>query len=100
LSDGEHRVHPQAHVITRAVGASVELQLDQVFSQVRPRDVFLLCSDGLTGCVADDEIAACLRGPDPEAAADRLLGLALARAPADNVSLVVVAAACGAAQSA
>jgi serine/threonine-protein phosphatase Stp1 len=91
LSEAERDGHHQAHVITRAIGASVELQLDQVFDKIHSGDVFLLCSDGLTSSVSDQEIAAQLSSGEP-AAADRLLDLALSRFPKDNVSLVLISA--------
>jgi len=92
LSEAERTGHPHAHVITRAVGAAAELNLDQAFAPLEVGDVFLLCSDGLTGCVLDDEIAAHLAGGDADSAAEALLSLALSRSPSDNVSLVVVCA--------
>lgn len=89
VSETDRGGHHQAHVITRAIGASEELRLDQVFDRLCPGDVFLLCSDGLTACMSDVEIAAQLQLGDASAA-DRLFDLALARAPRDNVSFVLV----------
>src|SRR5205814_4573754 len=60
--------HPYANVITRAVGTSAELELDKVTDRLAPNDLYLLCTDGLSKMVGDDEIAAILRGtPFPAA---------------------------------
>ena len=57
-------------------------------------DVYLLCSDGLTGPVADDEIAALVAdAPDLDAAAERLVDLANLRGGEDNVTVVLVSCA-------
>lgn len=92
ISADEARSHRQAHVITRAVGDIEPLRLDVGNGAVAPGDLFLLCSDGLTGLVRDEEIAGALMTNDLEAAADELLTLALARGGRDNISLVLVAA--------
>jgi serine/threonine-protein phosphatase Stp1 len=82
--------HPQANVITRAVGVTEALKVDTVSGDVLPGDLFLLASDGLTRVVEDDELAVELgKGPLAEAA-DRLLATVLARGAPDNVSLIIV----------
>lgn len=85
--------HPQANVITRAIGAAPELELDMERSAVRDGDVFLLCSDGLTKVVTDAEIANLLDGLPPDQAAASLINLALGRGAPDNVTVVALACA-------
>ncbi len=92
LPASERNRHPRAHVITRAVGAGARLDLDKTFAQIAEGDVFLLCSDGLTGCVDDEEISQALRDAALPDAADHLLATALARHAPDNVSLILVRA--------
>lgn len=92
LSEDEARHRRISNVITRAVGASPELELEETHGDIQPGDVFLLCSDGLTSLVQDYEIGLLLPGPDLEATADRLLGLTLERGAKDNVTLVLVRA--------
>ncbi|MDP1617401.1 PP2C family serine/threonine-protein phosphatase [Phenylobacterium sp.] len=86
------RSHPEAHIITRAVGAAAEIDLERRFAPILPGDVFLLCSDGLTACVEDEELASLIDQPDLDAAAEALLAAALERGAPDNVSLVLIAA--------
>jgi len=82
--------HPNANVLTRAVGAAPALRVDTVDGTLRSGDVFLLASDGLTRTVRDDEIQRCLATLDIEQAADRLIEMALQRGAPDNVTLVIV----------
>jgi serine/threonine protein phosphatase PrpC len=90
LTPGEALGHPEAHVVTRAIGAG-RLHFGTRVGLVRPGDRFLLCTDGLTNMVADDEIAAEIGSGTPQVAAERLLDLVLARGAIDNVTIVVVA---------
>jgi serine/threonine protein phosphatase PrpC len=84
--------HPMAHVLARAVGAQAGLAVDVITDEAQPGDVFLLCSDGLTGRIADEEIAAVLAQEGHRAALDRLIALTLERQAPDNVTAVIVAA--------
>jgi serine/threonine protein phosphatase Stp1 len=86
--DAEH--HPNANIITRAVGVNDELKVDTVQGEARPGDLFLLASDGLTRLVEDRELAAVLTSRDPDAAADLLIDTSLSRGAPDNVTLVIV----------
>jgi serine/threonine protein phosphatase PrpC len=84
--------HPMAHVLARAVGAQAGLAVDVITDEAQPGDVFLLCSDGLTGRVTDEEIAAILTREGHRAALDRLIDLTLERQAPDNVTAVIVGA--------
>jgi len=83
--------HPHRHVLTRALGVrrSVEADLAELTPAVG--DTFVLCSDGLTGHVRDEEIMrGVLSQPDLDAACERLIDLANARGGEDNITVVVV----------
>lgn len=81
---------PRKNVITRAIGVREEAQLDHIYGTLRDRDLFLLCSDGLTGHVADDELPAALAGVMPQAACDALVARTLDRGASDNVTVIAV----------
>jgi serine/threonine protein phosphatase PrpC len=83
--------HPEAHLVTQAIGAG-RLHFGTRVGMVRPGDRFLLCTDGLTNMVPDAEIAAELAAAAPQAAAERLLDLVLARGAVDNVTILVLSA--------
>jgi serine/threonine-protein phosphatase Stp1 len=89
VSEADAEAHPQAHVITRAVGAASELQLEIVAGDALPGDIFLLASDGLTRVVPPDEILRVLRTMNPVQAAAALIETVLARGAPDNVSLSI-----------
>jgi len=91
LEPEEAEGHPNANVLTRAVGASSRFRVDTVEGEVAAGDRFLLASDGLTRLVSAEEILAALSTGDPEQAADKLLQTALNRGAPDNVTLIVVA---------
>ena len=82
--------HPEANVITRAVGGADELLLDLVTLDARENDVFLLCSDGLTKEVSEDEIAYVLTENDPMLVPEVLVARALDSGGHDNVTVVTV----------
>jgi len=89
LSAEEAEKHPQANVITRAVGAEGPLELDKVADRLHPGDRFMLCSDGVFKELAEAEIASHLvRGAE----AEELVQRAVAAGGRDNVSVVVVQA--------
>ncbi|MDT6960159.1 protein phosphatase 2C domain-containing protein [Cupriavidus sp. SZY C1] len=89
----EARHHPAHNTITRAVGASTTLDLERLTLEIGDGDLFLLCSDGLSNEVEDDQIAAVLAAdPHPTRAADALLKQALDNGGRDNVSVVVIRA--------
>lgn len=81
-----------SNVITRAVGATAMLVLDETSVSVEDGDIYLLCSDGLTNLVTDAEIAHALMHGSYRQASQVLVGLALQRGGTDNVTVVVVSA--------
>ena len=89
LAESEAETHPNANIITRAVGVSDMLDVETVDGEIRPGDVFLLASDGLTRLLGDDELLGELQA-GVDAAADRLLAKSLERDAPDNVSLIIV----------
>lgn len=90
LTPEEAARHPEAHIVTQAIGAG-RLTFGTRAGMILPGDRFLLCSDGLTNVVRDAEIARELAAV-PRQAAERLRDLVLARGAGDNVTIVIVAA--------
>ncbi len=56
LSEAEAKAHPLRSVVTRALGGEADFEVDVTEAEARPGDLFLLCSDGLTTMLTDDEI--------------------------------------------
>ena len=91
LSPEEAEVHPQRSVITRALGTEPEVDVDAFSVPARPGDVFMLCSDGLTSMVADEQILDLVgrnRG-DLKAAAKALVDEANRGGGEDNITVVL-----------
>ncbi len=80
------------HLITRALGMDKRVSVDIAEEQVEPADIFLLCSDGLTDMVNDEDIALVLKtlSLDLEQAASHLVEMANDQGGRDNVSVVLV----------
>ncbi|MEQ7874743.1 protein phosphatase 2C domain-containing protein [Sphingomonas sp. ASV193] len=86
----EAESHPNANVITRAIGVSDKFAVDTVSVEVRSGDRFLLATDGLTRLATAGELARMAGMSSIEEACDAMLALALERGAPDNVSLILV----------
>ena len=91
ISEDQARVHPERHIVTRALGGPDPLDPDFFLLALGEAGRILLCSDGVTDLIRDAEIAAVLGdSPDPRDAADRVVAAALAAGGVDNATAVVV----------
>jgi PPM family protein phosphatase len=94
ITEEEALVHPERHIVTRALGGPDEVWPDFFLLPVSDVGRVLLCSDGINGMLADSEIAAVLEAhADPRVAADRLVAAAVEAGGIDNATAVVVDAA-------
>ena len=82
--------HPDAHVITRALGTAPHVEIDRRDIDVRDGDLFLLCSDGLSRGCLDGTLSSAMGGSIDDMA-NRLLARALEAGGNDNISLLLVA---------
>ncbi len=90
ISAEEAQNHPEANVITRAVGTSERLDIDIDVFDVRVGDQFLLCSDGLYNSVEHDVISQSLRENSLDISVSTLIQTALNNLASDNVSVILV----------
>ncbi|WP_239073154.1 PP2C family protein-serine/threonine phosphatase [Sediminihabitans luteus] len=91
ITRAEAATHPRRHVVTRALGSWPAPEPDLWYVPMVPGDRMVVCSDGLTGELADARIAEVLREhAGPQEAADALVAEALAAGGRDNVTVVVV----------
>jgi PPM family protein phosphatase len=82
--------HPQRSIITRALGPEPDVEVDTYTLPGREGDVFLLCSDGLTSMISDEEVAAIARSAESlDAAADALVRAANQSGGKDNITVVL-----------
>lgn len=91
ITDEEARFHPQRSVVTRSVGIDQQVEVDEGQLDLREGDRYLLCSDGLTAVVRDEELAEMLaEEEDPQECATRLVDAANGRGGPDNITVVIV----------
>jgi PPM family protein phosphatase len=92
ISADQARSHPLRNVVTRALGGRADLAVDMQTRKVKEGDLLLLCSDGLTTMVADEDIEHVLREAegDVEKAASDLVAAANERGGEDNITVVLL----------
>ena len=91
ITPEQARTHPQKNLITRALGTSEETKADFYEVSCEPGQFLLLCSDGLSNIVADQEILyEIIHGGEPEDCCKRLLDTALQRGAPDNVTVALL----------
>lgn len=91
ITPGQAATSRQRNLVTRALGVADAVRLDLAEHAVKPGDVYLLCSDGLSDMLDDAEIAKILERPDALAQkADRLVGAANEKGGRDNITVLLV----------
>ncbi|MFN6963375.1 MAG: protein phosphatase 2C domain-containing protein [Pyrinomonadaceae bacterium] len=91
MTDAEAAVHPSRNIISRALGADASVEPDVKLLMVEAGNKFLLCSDGITRHIDDEEIRQFLfEMSDPGAICERLKQVCYERGAEDNLSAVVV----------
>jgi protein phosphatase len=86
----EAETHPQKSIITRALGVESDVEVDTLTCAASDGDVYLICSDGLTGMLSEDEVAEVLRTRDSlESAARHLIEAANQAGGRDNITVVL-----------
>lgn len=93
ITPEEARTHRYKNVITRALGNRNELEIDVRLETIEPGDIFLLCSDGLSGMIPDEEMARILAHTkdDIRNCANTMVAKANEAGGHDNISVVIVA---------
>lgn len=92
LSSEQAKAYPGKNLITRAIGTETEVECDTFRCTGNPGEFFLLCSDGLTNLLADQEVLfEVIHGVHKEDCCRRLIGIARDRGAPDNVTAVLIA---------
>ncbi len=91
LTEEDAEVHPWRNVITRSIGNQDTVEADVFVEEAQTGDIWVLCSDGLTGHVKADEIRAIASVHAPSEACRQLIELAGARGGRDNITVAVIA---------
>lgn len=92
ISEAEASEHPYRHVLTRALGASGDVVPDIQRLDVRAGDLYVLCSDGVSGMLAQSEIKTILAShrDDPEAVCRELIAAANSAGGKDNATVIAI----------
>lgn len=86
----EARTHPNRNIITRVVGVHSMVDSEYQQMELKPGDVFLSCSDGLSNYMTDEKLAQLINELEPENAADGLIQFALDCGGSDNVTVSII----------
>jgi serine/threonine protein phosphatase PrpC len=92
ITEEQARKHPQRNIVTRSIGSKPTVEVDLLTGQLNDGDTLLLCSDGLTGVVQDNEIQTIVTNNSAQEAARRLIALANSRGGPDNITVLIVKA--------
>lgn len=90
LNRQQARDWPRQNVVTRALGVDDEPELELSNGTLRAGDAYVICSDGLTAHVEDQEILGCVMARPAQAACDSLIAMTLERGGTDNVTVIIV----------
>lgn len=91
ITESEAKNHPQRNILTRALGSKGGVEVDIINFAVQPGEKLLLCSDGLTGMLSEDDIKKVLsQKAHPQLIADELVELANSCGGVDNITVIVV----------
>lgn len=91
ITPQEAQRHPYRNVITKCLGMQMEVEADTRLVSWNPGDRLLLCSDGLSGLVSDEEMLKLANeSPDPQAACQQMIALANERGGYDNITVILL----------
>jgi serine/threonine protein phosphatase PrpC len=90
ISAEEAAIHPRRNEILRSVGVLPDVEIEVAAVEIAPGDRIVLCSDGLSGDVSDDEIATVIQTETPASAVDLLIQMANERGGHDNITVQVM----------
>jgi protein phosphatase len=93
ITPEEARNHRYKNVITRALGNRVDIEVEVGMDDLKPGDIYMICSDGLSGMVEDSVMTEILKTtPGLREAANRLVAAANEAGGHDNITVVLIRA--------
>lgn len=90
LTEDEARVHPKKNYITRAVGVAPQLEAEYNEYTLQPGDTLVLCTDGLSNAISEEELARTVRECEPQQAVQELTAAANAAGGYDNITVLLI----------
>ncbi|MFN8577394.1 MAG: Stp1/IreP family PP2C-type Ser/Thr phosphatase [Candidatus Sericytochromatia bacterium] len=91
ITEEQAKNHPLRHMLSRTIGTHFEVEIDTMLVDLVVNDIFVMCTDGLTNHLEDDDIYDIVKASkNPEDTTKNLITMALHRGGSDNVTVVVV----------
>lgn len=90
LTREEARVHPKRNIITRALGCFEALEVDTYTCKLEKNDCIIMCTDGLTNLINEQELKDTVTGNTPAAACEKLVAGAIQNGGDDNITVIVI----------
>lgn len=90
ITPREAKTHPQKNLITRAIGTESTIDIDICRVGIKKGDYILLCTDGLTSFVSDDEIEAVIKTHELDDAVSELVNMANSKGGTDNITIILI----------
>lgn len=91
ITRDEAQKHPKRNLITRALGCVEEVEIDIYTCNIKENDIYILCTDGLTNTMNEDEIKNIVLGSDdPDIVCSELVNTANANGGEDNITVIVI----------
>ena len=90
LTRDEAENHPNRNIITRALGCSEDIDVDTYFIDMKENDIFIICTDGLTNMLGENEIKDIIENAgDAEIACNTLVESAIEKGGEDNITVIL-----------
>lgn len=86
----EAKTHPERHVLTQALATKPNIELHTFIDDLNKYDYFLVCSDGLTNMIENEEIQDIVRNNELSTAIDNLIDICVERGGVDNISVAII----------
>jgi serine/threonine protein phosphatase PrpC len=90
LTQEQARGHARGNIITRCLGTHMDIDVDLFVEPVQDGDTLLLCSDGLSNFVSEEELPAFVEQYEPQESVNQLIACANERGGTDNITVIVV----------
>ena len=90
ISSDEAKNHPQKHMLTRALGTCPIVEIDCQEIEIKPDDLLIFCTDGLSNLVSDKSMTQITKNKSIEESSYQLLNMALESGGHDNITVVLV----------
>ena len=90
ITQEEANTHPERHVLTQALATRDSINLHTFIDDLSNYDYFLLCSDGLTNMIENEEIQDIVRNNELSISVEKLIELSVIRGGVDNISVAII----------